>query len=241
VLSGAEADLDEIYHQIGESAGERLLLTLDRKLELLRTFPLPFTALRRCKCSASHGMPTVVRSQTTRATARALRERIEQFHSRFCEVSGVPGDDGKLMALRSGGDKTVERWDDDAGNVPLRFELSPNVCGAGVKAQDATFHAVAERHQPRAELCFAPARRESLDPAPHFTDGDRADVEAALVHTQPGDDLCIWLGFCRLTEHIRVNKVTHNSRNAESSVSLWETSNDDGHASSKSTSPWFGG
>jgi plasmid stabilization system protein ParE len=39
VLSGAEADLDEIYHQIGESAGERLLLTLDRKLELLRTFP----------------------------------------------------------------------------------------------------------------------------------------------------------------------------------------------------------
>jgi len=39
VLSGAEADLDEIYHQIGESAGERLLLTLDQNLELSRTFP----------------------------------------------------------------------------------------------------------------------------------------------------------------------------------------------------------
>ena len=102
-------------------------------------------------------MPTVVRSQTTRATVRQLHERIEQFYPRFCKVSGVPGDDGQLMALRGGGDQTVERRDDDAGSVPLGFELSPNVRGAGVKAQDATFHAVAERDQPCAELCFAPA------------------------------------------------------------------------------------
>ncbi len=39
ILSGAEADLDDIYRQLGESRGENILLALDRKLELLRTFP----------------------------------------------------------------------------------------------------------------------------------------------------------------------------------------------------------
>jgi len=37
ILSGADADLDEIYLQIRQ--GERFLLELDRELELLRTFP----------------------------------------------------------------------------------------------------------------------------------------------------------------------------------------------------------
>jgi plasmid stabilization system protein ParE len=40
ILSGAETDLDEIYRQLEErGTGERFLLALDRKLELLRTFP----------------------------------------------------------------------------------------------------------------------------------------------------------------------------------------------------------
>jgi plasmid stabilization system protein ParE len=40
ILSGAEADLDEIYSRVEErGGGERLILALDRKLELLRTFP----------------------------------------------------------------------------------------------------------------------------------------------------------------------------------------------------------
>jgi len=40
VLSGADADLDDIYSQLEErGSGERFLLALDRKLELLRSFP----------------------------------------------------------------------------------------------------------------------------------------------------------------------------------------------------------
>ena len=39
ILSGAEGDLDEIYRQIGERGGESVFLALDRKLELLVTFP----------------------------------------------------------------------------------------------------------------------------------------------------------------------------------------------------------
>lgn len=39
-LSGAEADLDEIYDRLDAGGnGERFLLALDRMLELLRTFP----------------------------------------------------------------------------------------------------------------------------------------------------------------------------------------------------------
>lgn len=39
-LSGADADMDDIYAQFDESnAGERFLLAVDRRLELLRKFP----------------------------------------------------------------------------------------------------------------------------------------------------------------------------------------------------------
>ncbi len=38
ILSGAEADLDEIY--LRSEDGEGFLQDLDRRLELLRTFPL---------------------------------------------------------------------------------------------------------------------------------------------------------------------------------------------------------
>ena len=40
ILSGADADMDEIYARLEElGGGERLLLAIDRKLELLRSFP----------------------------------------------------------------------------------------------------------------------------------------------------------------------------------------------------------
>ena len=40
ILSGADADLDEIYAFLEESSGgDKFLHSLDRKLELLRTFP----------------------------------------------------------------------------------------------------------------------------------------------------------------------------------------------------------
>ena len=40
ILSGADADMDEIYARVEErGGGERLLLAIDRKLELLRSFP----------------------------------------------------------------------------------------------------------------------------------------------------------------------------------------------------------
>ena len=40
ILSGADADLDEIYSRIEETGGgAKFLLSVDRKLELLRTFP----------------------------------------------------------------------------------------------------------------------------------------------------------------------------------------------------------
>ena len=40
ILSGADADLDEIYARLEEAGGgDRFLLAMDRKLELLRGFP----------------------------------------------------------------------------------------------------------------------------------------------------------------------------------------------------------
>ncbi|MEQ1860072.1 MAG: type II toxin-antitoxin system RelE/ParE family toxin [Chthoniobacteraceae bacterium] len=40
ILSGADADMDEIYVRLDErGGGEAFLLAMDRKLELLRTFP----------------------------------------------------------------------------------------------------------------------------------------------------------------------------------------------------------
>ncbi len=40
ILSGAESDMDEIYARIDETGGgDKFLLAMDRKLELLRGFP----------------------------------------------------------------------------------------------------------------------------------------------------------------------------------------------------------
>jgi plasmid stabilization system protein ParE len=40
ILSGADADLDDIYDRLGVSgAGDRFLHAVDRRLELLRQFP----------------------------------------------------------------------------------------------------------------------------------------------------------------------------------------------------------
>ena len=50
ILSGADSDLDEIYSHLEENAGgDRFLLAIDRKLELLRTFPRMAPRTQRSK------------------------------------------------------------------------------------------------------------------------------------------------------------------------------------------------
>lgn len=48
------------------------------------------------------------------------------------------------MTTGSGGDLAVEGGNVHASLFPFRFELSPDVGGAGVEAEDSALHAVAK-------------------------------------------------------------------------------------------------
>ena len=115
-------------------------------------------------------------------------ERIEQLHAGFLEVAGVAGHHSQLVPLRSGGELAIEGGNADAVAFPLCFELAPNMGGTGIEAEDAAFHAIAERHEPGAELGLAFAVGKAFDAATDFADGDGADVEFALVLAEPRDD-----------------------------------------------------
>jgi len=81
------------------------------------------------------------------------------------------------MPVCCGGELAVDGRKDDACRVPLCFQLSPDVCSAGVEAEDAPFHTVTKRLQPCAELSFSPATRQTLYASADFSDTDGADVE----------------------------------------------------------------
>ena len=145
------------------------------------------------------------------------------------------------MAVCGCGDLAVERWDADACLVPFRLELAPDVGGARIEAEHAAFHAIADGLKPCPQLRFPFALRKSLDATADLADGDRADVEFALVLAQPCDNLRVRLRLHRLAIHIRVNEIAHSDGGSRSSASRAGISKVTGQASSRSTRPRFAG
>ena len=136
-----------------------------------------------------------------------------------------------------GGNLAVERGDDELGSIPFRLELTPDMGGAGVEAEHAAFHALAEGLQPRVELRPSFSGRQAFDAPAEFPNGDGADVEQRLVLPQPRYHLRIRPGFGQFAEDVGIDEVTQRESGLESSVSRGGTSKGEGQASSKSTNP----
>ena len=170
-----------------------------------------------------------------------LKKRVQRFDPALFKVCGVSRDDGERVAAGGGGDLAVQGGDGHTCFFPFRLELTPDMGGAGVEAENAALHAIAEGLEPCAELGFAFAVGQALDSPADFADGDGADVELAFVLTEPLDNPGVRLGFCLLAEDVGIDEVVQNVRGAESSFSLAGISNEAGQESRRSTKPRFAG
>ncbi len=117
------------------------------------------------------------------------------------------------------GDLAIERGDCGAFTVPLGLELAPNVSSAGVEAQNASSHSVAEVLEPDSQCSLALAVRKAFYATANLPYGHGADIKLPLIFAEPSDDFCVWPRSDRLTEDICVHKEAHNAGGSESSVS----------------------
>lgn len=145
------------------------------------------------------------------------------------------------MAAGRSCDLAIEGRDGHTSFFPFYFELTPDVGGAGIEAEYATLHTIAERLEPRAELGFTLSIWQAFDSPAYFTDSDGADVKLALMLAEPFDDFGVRLGFCLFAENVGIDEVVQNARGVVSSFSRSGVSKEAGQARSKSTSPRFAG
>lgn len=141
------------------------------------------------------------------------------------------------MTMRGRRDLAIKRGNIDTSFVPFRFELPPNVRGAGVETEDTAFHTVADGLQPCAKLGLALAFGQALDATLNLADGDGADIKFVLVLAKPFDDLGFRLGFDGFAVDVGIDEVTHSAGGSESSRSRAGISKVSGQASKRSTRP----
>lgn len=125
----------------------------------------------------------------------------------------------------------------DASFVPLGLELSPDVCGADVVAENPTFHAVADGLKPSMELRLSIAFWKALNATADLANSDRAHIEFALMLVEPLNDLGFRPGLDGLAINVRIDEIAHNAGGSESSQSRSGISKAAGQASKRSTKP----
>ncbi len=75
-------------------------------------------------------------------------ERIEHLYTRILKIRDIPRDHDQFVAVGGGGELAIEGRDGRSLFVPYGHQLPPNMGGAGVEAEDAAFHALAEAGEP---------------------------------------------------------------------------------------------
>ena len=136
-----------------------------------------------------------------------------------------------------GSNLAIQRRNLDASFVPLGFELSPDVSGADVVAENPAFHAGTDGLQPGTELRLTLAFWKTLNAPADLANSDGAHIEFALMLAEPLNDLGVRLGFDRLAVNVRIDEITHRAGGSESSRSRAGISNGTGQASRRSTKP----
>ena len=116
------------------------------------------------------------------------------------------------MAVGGSGELAVERWNADSLFLPPGNQLTPDVCDAGVEAENTAVHAFAEANEPRLQACLALARRQAFDALAKLPDGDGADVEFRLVVTQPRHDQGVRLHPGEFAKDVSIHQEAHRIR-----------------------------
>ena len=75
-------------------------------------------------------------------------ERIHEFHTSVFEIGDVTSHHRQSMTVGGGGELAVGSGQSDAAFIAAGDHLAPDVSDAGVEAEDAALHAIAETCEP---------------------------------------------------------------------------------------------
>ena len=129
------------------------------------------------------------------------------------------------MALCGCSELAIEGRDVDSLFLKACNELPPNVGGAGVEAENAAFHALAETGEPGLQRRFPLSGREGLDAPAEFSDRDGAQVEIRLVVAEPRQDKRFRLGLCEFAQDVGIHQKAHSEMAGVKSLARGGASN----------------